>query len=117
MRKLSEIKGESALELLADLLDPISVITSDKKFVAVARKGNRMASAKILLKDHPKEIIKIMALLNGEDPDSYEPPLLSLPIMIIELLNDPDLAILFQSGETVTPSGSPTESIEATEEI
>lgn len=116
MRKLSEIKGEDALDVLADLIDPVSEITKDKKFVAAARKGDRLQAAKILLRGHKKPIITVLAILNGEDPEAYAPSLLSLPAMVIELLNDPDLAVLFQSGETETPSGSPTEITEATEE-
>lgn len=115
MRKLSEIRGENALDVLADLIDPISKITKDKKFVDFIRKGDRLAATKVLLKEHKRSIIEVLAILNEEDPDSYEPSLLSLPAMIIELLNDPDLANLFQSGETVTPSGSPTVNTEATE--
>ena len=40
--KLSEIKGERALEVLADLIEPVAEILGDKEIVAVLQSGKRV---------------------------------------------------------------------------
>ena len=92
--KLSEIKGERALDVIADLIDPISEIFADEA-IRKAAGGNKLDLVKIILKGHKKSIIEILAILDGEDPKTYEVSLISLPAKILELLNDPELASLF----------------------
>lgn len=116
MRKLSEIKGEDALDVLADVLDPIMDIATDEEFVKVIRSGDKKGAIKNLLKSHKKEVLEVMAILEGESPETYEPPLLKLPSMLLELFNDPELVSLFLSPDQVTSSGSATASIEETAE-
>lgn len=113
--KLSEIQGERALDVLADIIDPVSEIVNDDNVVKLINNGQKLKAVKALLKEHKRSVITIMALLNGHDPETYEPKLLQLPIMVLEILNDPDLADLFTSGDGVTPSGSPMESTEVVE--
>ena len=108
MRKISEIKGEDALDILADLVEPLSEFSQDKVFVAYIRAGKKIPAIKYALKTHKKALLMVMALLEGEDPDTYNPPLLRLPAMLLELLNDPELVMLFPSEQTVTSSGSAT---------
>lgn len=115
MRKLSEIKGEDAFCVLADILDPFMEISQDEKFVKLARKGDRMGCVKCLLKDHSKSLITVFAILCGEDVDTFEPSMTEIAKMTIELFNDPDLGLLFPSPETVTSSGSATENTEVKE--
>lgn len=111
--KLSEIKGEHALDVLAEIMDPVVEIVSDEK-INKAIKGElpKITIAKLILKSHPKSIIHILALLNGEDPETYEPSLLVLPKMLLELMNDEELIELFQSQGQMMDSayfGSATE--------
>lgn len=106
--KLTEIKGEKAIEAIADLIDPISVIATDEKFRNLLESDQKAKAAKYLLKKHSKEVLLCMAILNEEDPKTYKPNILALPSMLLELLNSPELVELFYSGGTVTSSGSPT---------
>lgn len=115
MRKLSEIRGEDALDILADLIEPFTAISQDKMFVSYIRARQTTKAAKLAIKNHKKEILLIMAILEGEDPSTYKPPLLRLPSMLLDILNDPELASLFQSTQTETSSGSATENIKETE--
>lgn len=96
MKKISEIKGEEAIDILAELIDPIGEIAADKDFIELARGGERTGAVKKALKDHKKSVITILALLDGEDPATYQPSLVSLPMKLLELLNDPDLQLLFE---------------------
>lgn len=115
MRKLSEIKGEDALDILAEIVEPFGLIATDENFVAAIRFGNKLDAVKIGLKDHKKEVLKVLALLEGEDPETYAPSIVRIPALVLELLNDPDLTSLFSSQDTVTSSGSATENTEETE--
>ena len=111
--KLSEIKGEHALDVLADIIDPVVEITGDEKVSKAIKAGKpKLLIAKLIMKGHKKSIITILALLNGEDPKTYEPSLIELPKMILELLSDEELVKLFQSQGQMMDSayfGSATE--------
>lgn len=96
--KLSDIKGEAAIDALADLMEPAAAIFADENIQRSISSGeSKLLLAKKLLKLHKKEVIKILAILDGEDPATFEPTLLSLPVKLLEILNDPDLADLFTS--------------------
>lgn len=114
--KLSEIKGEKALDVLADLIEPASEIMTDKMVVATAKSGQKMRAIKLAIKNHKKAVIEILAALDGaEDVDSYEVNVLTLPVKFVEIFNDPDVMSLFtlQGQKTEkTSSGSATENTE-----
>lgn len=96
--KLSEIKGKEAITTLANLMEPVSKIASDKDVQdAVQSKQPLPIIVKKLLQGHPDEVIEVLALLDGADPKSYEPSLLSLPMKLLEILNDEEIQALFFS--------------------
>lgn len=83
--KLSDVKGERTLDVIADLIDPIANIAQDKDvsemfkrqavpegmearefFAARMRKG-----MPALLKGHKGDIIAILATIEGVSPDEY----------------------------------------------
>lgn len=114
--RLSDYRGEDAIDLLADIIDPATEILGDTEFRdAVRAKMPRMTLVKMVLKKHKKEILEIMAIIDGEDPETYKPSALTLPVKLMDMLNDEELMQLFQSqgqtGEDV-PSGSATENTE-----
>ena len=113
--KLSEIKGEAALDVLADLFEPAAEIVSDKEIADLYKSEQLLKAVKVALKKHKKAVIQILAITEGEDPETYEPNVLSLPAKLIEIFNDPELMGLFHSqGQTEeTSSGSAMETIEA----
>ncbi len=116
--QLSEIKGERALEVIADLIDPITNLVKDKKFKAIVDSGTQMDVVKFILKEHPKEILFILATINDKDPATYQPTLIELPKMVLDLISDPDVKSLFKSqsqSEQLASSGSVTENIGAVE--
>lgn len=114
--KLSEIKGEKALEVVADLIDPITLILADNEFIELYKSNKpKILVVKKLLKTHQKETLTILALLNDEDPETYKPSIVELPKMLLDIFNDEELKSLFtlqtqkMEGEF---SGSATESTE-----
>ena len=119
--KISDIKNEEALDALAEIIDPIREIWADKKIKAVftGKKINKMDAVKILLKEHKESVIRIMAALHETPYEEYEFNVITGPMQLIELLNDPELIRFFHSFEltmSALSSGSATESTEETEE-
>lgn len=112
--KLSEIKGEAALSAMADLMDPLSDIAQDKILVGLLRTKNIAEAVKLMLRRHQKASIAILAILNQKDPETYEPSLLEIPIMLLEVLNDPDVLNLFQSQAETTEETSSSSATENT---
>lgn len=96
MKKLSDYKGEEALELLANLIDPLSKIISDPVVADMVRsKANYMGVIKYILTNHGGALIEILALIEGEDPETYKPSVLEIPIKVLTLCNDPEFVLLF----------------------
>lgn len=116
--KLSEIRGERALEVIADLIDPIKNLVQDKRFKTVYQTGTQMDVVKFILKEHPKDILTALAIINGEKPEEYQPSVLEVPKMVLDLISDPDVSSLFKSqsqSEQLASSGSVSENTEAAE--
>lgn len=114
--KLSDYKGEEALDLIVELLDPITKIMSDKQVAEAYQKVSKLEAIKIAIKNHKTEVIEILAILDGEDPEEYEVNIFTLPVKILQILNDPELIKLFGSqGQAggAKSSGSVLENIEA----
>lgn len=67
MKKLSDYVGEDAIDLWLDLLDPLSVIATDKEIKEIARSGKpKILIAKMILKAHRKEAVDIMQRIDPE---------------------------------------------------
>lgn len=123
--RLSEIKGENAIDVLADILDPLTEMLADPNVKKVARsKSPTLIKASKILKYQKKAVLEMLAILNQTPVDEFNPSLLELPIMLVDLLNDvsenEELASLFQSqGQMITdaPFGPATEITTETEEI
>lgn len=97
MRKLSEIKGEEALDVLAEILEPIVTIANDDE-VRAGFETNIAKCVAVALKKYKKEILQIFASVNGKSVEETceEIDILSLPTYIIEILNEPEIQSLFQ---------------------
>lgn len=119
MKRLSEYEGEEALDILADLIVPAADIFSDKRIAALYRAGKRAECIKIAIREHKQAVIELLAVLEREDPKTYKPKIMTLPLQLLQVLNDPEVVGLFRSQAQETESasfGSATENTEATEE-
>lgn len=110
--KLSEIKGERTIDVLADITAPIIAIASDEQASRIFRRekcpeGMEPSAFMLqrirealppLLKDHKAEIIAIMAALEGVTPEEYAESmtLASLVSSLFEMLTDEELLAFFQ---------------------
>lgn len=112
------IYGEEALDLFADLLEPATAIIGDKEVAEAARAKNLPRAVKLAIKGHKQEVIEILAALNGEAPEEYAKGMtvLTLPVELLKLLNDPMVQNLFQSQGQRTEEGSSGSATVNTEE-
>ena len=119
MRKLSEIKNEDALDTLVELIDPIIEVCKDAELKQAMEKKDKVGAIKLAVKNHKKEVVRILAILDGENPATYEFNIVTLPIKLMELFNDDDMMAFFASQgwmSSETSSGSATENTEVIEE-
>lgn len=121
IKNLADVKGDAALDLVADLIDPVTEIMSDPVVAAAYRgtekePGSKAKAIKVAIKTHKKAITTILALMDEEDPKTYEPSAMVIPVRLLQILNDPDMNSLFtlpdQSSEENT-SGSASENTKA----
>ena len=116
--KLSDVKGERTLDVIADLIDPIASIAQDKDvsemferkevpegmeardfFIQRMRKG-----MPALLKGHKDDIIAILATIEGVTPDEYAESLNLAKIIqdFMELVTDEAFIGFLSSSTSVT---------------
>ena len=123
--KLSDFKGEEAIEVMAEIIEPLAMILADKEIQTLAKQEKKPAPVKYIkpaLKNHKEEVITVLATLNRKSVDEFkkELTLLNLPIMLVDMINDPEMQNLFRSqGQAIVTSsplsGSATENTEASE--
>lgn len=132
--KLSEIKGERCLDVVADMIEPIASMAQDKDVVELFKPtkvpdgetprnffAERMRKGlPKLLRDHRSEIIQIMASLEGVTPSAYKRTL-TMPKLIsdvFEVLTDSSItAFLSSPATTETSFGNASVSTEAHLEV
>lgn len=115
--KLSEIKNEQALDMLAELLVPVTEILADKEIKKkwkLGAKKNEIAS--IAIKKHKTEVLNVLAILDGVPIDEYECNILTLPVKVLEILNDKDLTSFFASAVQMKDEGLSGDVTESTQE-
>lgn len=120
--KLSEITGERAVEVIAELIQPLTNIASDKDniaqlFGAKPKDGEKQEDATmrvlkenipLLLKTHNADILKILSVINDVEPES-----LTIPEIVkgtFDVLGDEDFMALFMSAVPKEARNQPTKS-------
>lgn len=123
MRKLQDVKGEEALDVLADVLEyAVKLVQNDTIREILNKKGFRDVEAiKVLIKEGKHEIIQIMAVIDGKPYNEFlnSLDLLTLPVMLYETFNDEALQAVFTSQaqtEGVISFGLATENTEESEQ-
>lgn len=118
--EFSEIKGEAALDVLADILEPAAEILTDEEIKAATEDKNvkLIQIVKIAIKNHKRAVIEILAAVEGETYDEYveKVNIFTVPKAFMKLLQDKNLReVLPLSGQKKgeTPSGSATANTEA----
>lgn len=116
--RIFEVEGIEAIEMWADIIDPICEIASDETLVKCIETKQNIKAVKFALKNHPKQILELMAICDtGVPVEKYKPNFVEIPTKLLEILNNPDISRLFISQvQTTEPYfGSAMENTEAQE--
>lgn len=125
--KLSEIKGERCLDVVAELIEPIASIASDEDFTSLIKPGEipkgmtktqyfaqRLRKAvPVLIERHKDEVVTILATVNGQSTGEYLEGLTLSKLFgdTIEIMTDQDiLGFTRSAASTSGSSGSASES-------
>lgn len=78
--KISEFKGENAIEFIGDIIEPVSKIFSDEIVRGFFSKNadNKSAIVKHICKEYATEAIEVLAAMQGITPKSMRATLLLL---------------------------------------
>lgn len=121
--KLSDIKGDRVLDVIADIIDPIANMAQDKDVAAMFKReavpegmdardffAKRMCKGlPVLFKGHKADIIAIMAAIEGVTPEQYTASL-DFPKLftdVMELVTDNALLDFLSSSETGKDADAP----------
>lgn len=117
---VTELKNEEALDLLADIIDPVAAIMQDEGFVKLARDKTtkKIQLVKYMLKNHASHIVEIFAICEGVPVSEYKGTILSMTKGLLDMLNNKELVDFFTSQgllKGILSSGPATETTEAEE--
>lgn len=129
--RLSDIKGERTLEVIAEIIDPIANIAEDEAAAALFRReklpegmtakkfllDRARKSVPAILSGHKGDVIAILSAIEGTNPQTYRDSLNMVKLVkdFTDLLTDEAFGELFISAQSGTPSGSAPASTEAPE--
>ena len=106
--KLAETKGPEAIAALGGLLGPLRRIFQDEKVRKMMQDNvTKMEWVEYVLKNHNQDILEILAVRDGEDPNTYAPSFPEIPAKIVDALTDECVLMLFPSlGQNEQPERS-----------
>lgn len=88
MAKFSDYKNEDAIELIADIMEPLSVVFTDEE---IKNEKNRMKAIAKALRKYKKEVVEILARIDNVPVENFECNALTLPARLLEIMNDKDI--------------------------
>ncbi|MCR0429229.1 hypothetical protein MKC53_04370 [[Clostridium] innocuum] len=120
--KLSDIKGEAVFEVIANCIEPISNIVSDKTAMElferrVVPEGTDIRAVALqrlvkgiptLMRDHKADLVAILAAVNLQDADEYAETLTLTTLLsdLADLISDPMFTDFFMSAEGATATAT-----------
>lgn len=94
--KLAEMDNERALDAFAEILDPMAEIFTDAELrKAVDENKSYMSIIQLAIKKHKKEIIEILATMEGVPVEEYKCNIFTLPLKLMQIIKDEELAEFF----------------------
>lgn len=119
--RLNDYKGESVIDLIGDIAEPIGALFKDeeiRKAFSKDENGERKEITevvKIACKEHKQDVIQILSAINGQAVEEYQPTFTEFITQAIFLFKDltADIMTVFTSSGQKTEnvsSGSASES-------
>lgn len=128
--KLSDIKGERTIEVIADIIEPVASIATDEQAAGLLKRKklpegmtpNQFLAKRVrehapqLLKTHKNDIITILSIIEGVSPEEYCEKLNLTRLIgdLIELFTDEVFKELFISAQSETENTLSTSAQENT---
>ena len=109
--KLSDIRGDRTLDVIADLIEPVSNIAGDeaisgrlKEVQGTSEDDVKKAFTKLaptIIRSHKADVLAILSTIKGVPLDEYvgEVNLATLVVDLLDLLNDEEFASFFISSD------------------
>ena len=115
--KISEYRDEAALELLANISEPAIEIFADEQLADLIRQKKSGKAVSVAIKNHKKEVMELLAALEGVPVEEFHCSVFTLPAKLIEILSDKELIAFFSNTQGIAAvSGNVTENTEETEQ-
>ena len=124
--RLSDVKGERVFDVVADLIEPVTAIAQDPEMKAlldvrnvpegVGVKDHAFACvrkhAPKLIKAHKKDVIAILAAIEGTTPKKYAAGITMASLLkdVFELATDEDFLDFLASNIETNPTSQPSAS-------
>lgn len=100
MKKISDYKGEEAIELWADLMKPILEILSDEDIVNAIKSGQpALKIAPKILKKHKKEASEILLTIDDTPLNGLNVLTRTIDV-ILEFMNNEEVSTFFAIAES-----------------
>ena len=95
MGKILDARGDEALDVLADLLDPVTEIAQDPEISAMMRGGKASVASFVMaiLKTHKSDVIRIFAVDDGVSVEEEKKlmSVLTIPARALKLFSNPEV--------------------------
>lgn len=121
MGRLEEARGADAIDLIADLIDPLTEISQDEEILKLTRKNGTpvFKIVQAILRRHKDSAIQILAIIDGVEPEDYKGNVFTIIGRLLGLLSNKDIQSFFgvsPERKQKKSSGRATENTEETEE-
>ena len=93
--KIDKYVREDAIDLIANLLDPVSRIMAMKKTKEVFETKTVIEIAVYILKNFKQEAIEIVCVINGEDPKRWQFTAYDVINTLTDILKNPQIMEVF----------------------
>lgn len=112
--RLSDYKGDSIIDLIGDIVEPISALLKDEDIRNAFTKGENgerrdiTEVVKIACKGHKNDVLQILAAINGQTVEEYQPTFTEFITQALFLFKDltADVMTVFTSSEQKTGNTS-----------
>lgn len=93
--KLTQLENEDAIDLIANIIEPLGQIAQDKKIQELLKETNKLVLVQYILKNHKKSIIEILAAMDGTPVEEYHCNVITITKDLLEIVNNKELSEVF----------------------
>lgn len=107
--KLTDFKGEKAIDVVGRLLIPIMNMVGNPKNQSADVRENVFTMLSAFFRNNPKDVLEMLAIMDDVPVETYDIDGQKALLKLFAIFDDPELLGLFGlQSETVTSSGSAT---------